>query len=102
MRVRREASHTAKKDDYRLFAAAERESRKFVLAVVKYTGVRESRNTDLFYTSVKPRALLAHLHTLSVGLHATDDLNIQNEMQKYHEDMGGIPTYINQLEDVQK
>ena len=35
--VHREAGHTAKKEDYRLFAAAERESSKFILVVVKDT-----------------------------------------------------------------
>ena len=39
---------------------------------------------------------------MCVGLHATDVLNIQNEMQTYHEEMEGIPEYINKLEDSQK
>ena len=39
---------------------------------------------------------------MCVGLHATDVLNLQNEMQTYHEDMEGIPKYINKLEDAQK
>ena len=34
MRVRREAAHTAKKEYYRLFSSSERESSKFILAVV--------------------------------------------------------------------
>ena len=37
-----------------------------------------------------------------VGLHATDILNLQNYIQTYHEDMEGIPEYINKLEDDQK
>ena len=102
VRVRREGSHTAKKEYYRLFSAAERESSKFILVVVEDTWVRKLRDPDLFYTAVKPRALLAHLQKLCVGIHATDVLNLQNEMQTYHEDMGSIPTYINQLEDAQK
>ena len=80
VRVRCEAAHTAKKEDYRLFDAAERESSKFILAVVEDTWVRELRDPDLFYTAVKPRALLAHLQDMCVGLHATDVLNLQNEM----------------------
>ena len=39
---------------------------------------------------------------MCVGLHATDVLNIQNETQTYHEDMKGIPEYINKLDDAQK
>ena len=76
IRVRREAAHMAKKEDYRLFSAAECESTKFIIAVVEDMWVRELRDPNLFYTAVKPRALLAHLQTLCVGLHATDVLNI--------------------------
>ena len=61
VRVCREAAHTAKKEDYRLFTAAKRESSKFILAVVEDTWVRELRNPDLFYTAAKPQAFLDHL-----------------------------------------
>ena len=64
--------------------------------------VRELRDPNLFYTAVNPQALLSHLQAMCVGLHATDLLNLQNEMQTYHEDMEGISTYINKLEDAQK
>ena len=87
VRVRRKAAQTDKEEDYRLFAAAERKSSKFILAVVEDTWVRELCDPDLFYTAVKPRALLAHLQTLCVGPHATDVLNLQNKMHTYHEDM---------------
>ena len=89
--VRHKASNTAKKEDYRLFAAAERESSKFILAVVKDTWVRKLRDPNIFYTAVKTRYLLKHLHAMCVGLHATDVLNLQNDMQTYHENMEGIP-----------
>ena len=102
VRVRREAAHTAKKEDYMLFAATERKSTKVILAIVKDTWVRELRDPNFFYTAVKPRALLAHLQTLCVGLHAMDVLNLQNEMQTYHEEMEGITTYINMLQYTQK
>ena len=78
VRFRCEAAHTAKKEDYRLFDAAERESSKFILAVVEDTWVRELRDPDLFYTAIKPRALLSHLQAMCVGLRATDVLNLQN------------------------
>ena len=39
---------------------------------------------------------------MCVGLHSTNVLNLQNEMQTYHEDMEGIPEYINKLDDSQK
>ena len=76
VRVRRESAHTAKKEDYRLFAAAKRESITFILAVVEDKWVRKLRDPDIFYPAVKPRALLSHLQVMCVGLHATDVLNI--------------------------
>ena len=102
VRVHREASHTAKKEYYRLFVAAERESSKFIIAVVEDTWVHKLCDPNLFYTSVTPRDLLNPLQAMCVGLHATDILNPQNEMQTYHEDMEVILDYINKLEDAQK
>ena len=64
--------------------------------------MRELHDPDLFYTAVKPRALLSHLQAMCVGLHATDVLKNQNEIQTYHEYMEEITTYINNLEDSQK
>ena len=81
VRFRCEAAHTAKKEDYQLFAADELKSSNFILAVVEDMWVHELRDPDLFYTSVKPRVLLSHLQAMCVGLHATDVLNIQNGMQ---------------------
>ena len=78
VRVRCKSVHTAKKEDCLLFATAERESSKFILAVVKDTWVRELRKPNLFYTAVNPRDLLKHLQAICVGLHATDVLNLQN------------------------
>ena len=75
---------------------------KFILIVVEDTWVRELRNPDIFYTAVKPRDLLKHPQAMCVGLHATNVLNLQNKMQTYHEDMEGIPNYINKLEYSQK
>ena len=78
MRDRHEAAHTAKKEYYRLFASSKRESTKFILAVVEDMWVRGLHDPDIFYTAVKPRALLAHLQTLYVGLHSTDVINLHN------------------------
>ena len=62
----------------------------------------ELHDPNLFYPAVKPRKLLKHLQAMCVGLHATDVLNTQNDMKTYHEEMEGIPQYINKLEDAQK
>ena len=37
-----------------------------------------------------------------MGHHALDLLGLQNEMQRYHLEVKGIPDYINMLEDAQK
>ena len=87
VRFRCMAAHTAKKEDYRLSAAAESETIKFILAVVEDTWVRNLRDPDPFYTAVKPGDLLKHLQSICVGLHTTDVLNLQSGMQTYHEDM---------------
>ena len=47
VRVRREAAHTAKKEDYRLFAASDHKKSKFILTVVEDTWVRELRDPNL-------------------------------------------------------
>ena len=86
VRVHHEADHTAKKEDYRIFSASEGELSKFILSVVEDTCVHKLRDPDLFYTAVKPQDLLKHLQAMCLGLHATDILNLQNEIQTYHED----------------
>ena len=54
VRFLREAAHTTKKEDYRLFSYANRKTSKFILAVVEDTWVRKLRDPDLFYTAIKP------------------------------------------------
>ena len=54
VQVRREAAHTAKKGDYGIFAVAERQSSKFILAVVENTWVCGLHDPDLFYMAVNP------------------------------------------------
>ena len=102
VQVRLEAAHTNKKEDYRLISAADRVTSKFILTVVEDTWFRELWDPDLFYTAVKTLTLLNNIQAMYVGLHATDVLNLQNEMQTYHEDMEVIPEYINKLEDAHK
>ena len=102
VRARFEAAHIINKENYLLFAASNSEKSKFILAFVKDIRVRKLRDTNLFYTAVKTRTLLDHLQSMCVGLHATDVLNLKNDTQMYHEDMEGIPKYINKLEDAQK
>ena len=90
MRVCREAAHNSNKEYYRLFAAVEHKSSKFILAVAEDTWVRKLRDPNIFYTDLNPQDLAKHLQAMCVGLHAMDVLNLQNEMQTYHEDMDVI------------
>ena len=60
-RAKDEAVHKPKIADYQLFAAAERETRVFILAVAENTWVRKFRETTMFYTAVAPLELLDHL-----------------------------------------
>ena len=82
-----EAVHTSKIADYQLFAAAKREAWKFILAVIEDTWVREFCDLVTLYTVVSLSRLLDHLQVLYSGLHALDVLALQNEMQKYNQDM---------------
>ena len=69
-----EAVHTAKTTDYHIFAAAERETRYFILAAVEDTWVLELRDPVKLYTAVSPSELLSHLQVLCGGLHSLDVL----------------------------
>ena len=56
----------------------------------------------MLYTVVSPSEILAHLQYVCNGLHALDVLALKNEMQHYHQDMEGLPEYVNAIKDVQK
>ena len=75
------------------------ETAQFILSVVKYTWVRELRNTDTLYTNVEPKALLAHLQAGCMGRHALDLMVLHNEMQRYHPEVEETPKYINMIKD---
>ena len=92
----------AKIADYLLFAAAERETRDFILTVVEDIWFRKFREPIMFYTTISPSNILAHLKTPCGGLHALDVLALQNEIQHYHMYMECIPECINTLEYTQK
>lgn len=102
VRARLEAEHAAKLSDYKTYDAAERDTQRFILAVIEDTWIRELKDPTTFYTQVLAVDLLDHLQTICGGLHALDILNLQNEMQKYHLEAEGVPEYINLLEDAQK
>ena len=77
-RSKGEAVHTANIADYQIFAAAKRETRDFILAIVDDTWVRKLREPITFYTAVEPSEILDHLQKLCGGLHALDVFVLQN------------------------
>ena len=78
VRARTEAAHKAKRAGRGTYKTARRETAQFILAVVKYTWVRELRDTETFYTNVAPKALLAHLQAGCTGRHALEILALHN------------------------
>ena len=97
-----EAAHKKKRADCATYKTARRETAKFILAVVKGTWVRELRDTDTIYTDVNLKAFFAHLQAGCTGCHAFNLLAMNNEMQRYHLEVEGIPDYINMPKDAQK
>ena len=55
-----------------------------------------------YRTEVGPKALFSHLQAGCTDRHALDLLALNNEMQRYHLEVEGIPKYINMLEDAQR
>ena len=78
VRAKAEAVHTAKIVDYQLFAAAKRETRDFIPAVIKDTWVCELCDPVTLYTAVSLSGLLSHLQVLCGGLHSLDVLALKN------------------------
>ena len=98
LRSQKEAIWKAKRRDYAFFSESERAVRKFIIAVVQDTYIRDLRSAKHFYTNVKPMDMLAHLQSMCGGLHALDVLALQDQMHNAHKDSEGIPEYINTLE----
>ena len=75
-----------KRADYDAYDTAIRCAHNFVIAVVKDTWIRELRDPILRYNDAAPWAIMLHLTTTCVVIHALDVLTLKNEMQKYHKE----------------
>jgi hypothetical protein len=102
VRVRAESAHQAKLDDYTSFKAAERGVAKFLREVVNEVWYNNLKDTNTFYSKATAREIIAFLDANSGGLHAIDMISLRTNMHNYYTQAGGIPQYINMLEDVQK
>jgi hypothetical protein len=102
IRIRSEAAHKARLDDYASYEAAERGAAKFLRDSVEEVWYNDLKNSDTFYTKVSALDIIAFLDANSGGLHAVDMLSLRTNMHTYYVQADGIPQYINMLEDAQK
>ena len=102
VRVRAEAAHKARLDDYASFEAAERGAAKFLREVVDEVWYNDLKDADTFYTKVTALEIIAFLDANSGGLHAIDMIALRTNMHGYYAHADGIPQYIIMLEDAQK
>ena len=76
--------------------------RNFIVHYVDDTWIRELRDSITGYALVPLCDIMDHLWKTCSGLHSIDVLALCTKMRTMHEDAGGIPEYINALEDAQK
>jgi len=102
VRVRAEAAHKARLDDYASFEAAERGAAKFLREIVDEVWYNDLKDADTFYTKVTALEIISFLDANSGGLHAIDMISLRTNMHQYYVQADGIPQYIVMLEDAQK
>jgi hypothetical protein len=76
VRVRAEAAHIARLDDYASFEAAERGVAKFLREVVDEVWYNNLKNADTFYTKVTPLEIISFLDANSGWLHAINMISL--------------------------
>ena len=102
VRVRAEAAHKARLDDYASYEAAERGVAKFLRDVVDEIWYNDLKDADTFYTKVTAIEIMAHLDANSGGLHALDMISLRTNMPQYYVQADGIPQFIVMMKDAQK
>ncbi len=102
VRVRAEAAHKSRLDDYASYKAAERGAAKFLRDVVDEIWYNDLKDAETFYTKVTAIEIMALLDTNSGGLHAVDMISLRTNMTQYYVQADGIPQFIVMMEDVQK
>jgi len=102
VRVRAEAAHKARLDDYASYEAAERGVAKFLRDVVDEIWYNDLKDADTFYTKVTAIDIMALLDANSGGLHAVDMISLRTNMTQYYVQADGIPQFIVMMEDAQK
>jgi len=102
VRIRSEAAHKSKLEDYANYEAAERGCAKFMRDVIDEVWYNDLKDAETFYTQVTALEIITYLDLNSGGLHAVDMLSLRTNMHQYYTQADGIPQYIIMLEDAQK
>jgi hypothetical protein len=102
VRVRVEAAHKSKLEDYANYDAAKRGCAKFLCNVIDEVWYNDLKDADTFYTQVTALEIITFLDLNSGGLHAVDMISLCTNMHQYYTQADGIPQYIIMLEDAQK
>ncbi len=102
VRVRAEAAHKSRLDNFASYEAAERGVAKFLPDVVNEIWYNDLKDAYLFYTKVTAIDIMALLDANSGGLHAIDMITLRTNMIQYYLQAEGIPQFIVMMEDAQK
>ena len=74
------AIHSARKEDYILYKAAEMGVMRFLNTNVDGTWYQELENAEIFYTKVTAFEMMVHLRNCSGGWNAIDAVDIMSDM----------------------
>jgi hypothetical protein len=102
VRIRSEAAHKSRLDDYASYEAAEHGVAKFLRDVVDELWYNNLEDAEFFYTKVTAIDIMALHDSNSGGLHAVDMITLRTNMIQYYVQAEGIPQYIIMMEDAQK
>ncbi len=102
IRVRSEAAHKSRLNDYASYEAAERGVAKFLRDVVDKIWYNNLEDADLFYTKVAAIDIMALFNANSGGLHTINMIILRKNVIQYYVQAEGIPQYIVMMEDAQK
>ncbi len=83
VRVRAEAAHKSKLEDYNNYEAAKRGCAKFLRNVVGKVWYNNLKDAETFYTQVTALEVMTFLDLNSGGLHAVDMLSLHMIMHQY-------------------
>ena len=82
VRVRAEAAHKARLDDYASYEAAERGAAKCLREIVDEVWYNDLKDADTFYTKVTALEIISFLDANSGGLHAIDMISLRTNMHQ--------------------